>query len=151
MVSASFAGLRLGRLGVMLGVTTKLPVTDTASLGTGAWDVGGSLSASLSLGRRAFLSLDVAYWHLGDPPGLDVADPLVFGGSASWLGGGWGLSAGISGGTSTIPGFAPPVSVTASILHLRDGGGVGVLATAGLTETAPDVTVALSWRLALLD
>lgn len=151
MVAVSFAGLRAGRLGVILGATAKVPAVDTASLGTGAWDVGGSLSASLVLGWRAMVSLDVAYWHLGDPPGLELTDPVVFGGTASWMAGGWGFSAGLSGSTPTIAGFAPAVSATAGLLRLGGSAGFGVLATAGLTETAPDVTVALTWRVGLID
>ena len=151
LLSASLAGLRAGPLGVILGVSAKVPVVDTASLGTGAWDVGGSLSASLLLGAQAMLSLDAAYWHLGDPPGLELSDPFVFGGTASWLGGRWGLSAGIAASTPTIAGFAAPVSVTASVLRLGSVAGLGILATAGLTETAPDVSVALTWRFALFD
>jgi len=151
MVSASFAGLRAGRLGVILGVTAKVPVVDTASLGTGAWDVGGSLSAAVILGMGTLLSLDVAYWRLGDPPGLDLSNPVVFGGAASWLRGGWGFSAGVSGATPAIAGFPPSVSATASILRLGGAAGLGILATAGLTETAPDVSVALTWRLGLLN
>jgi hypothetical protein len=150
MVSASVGGMRAGRLGVILGLAAKIPLVDTASFGTGAWDVGGSLSASVILGGRAFVALDVGYWHLGDPPELELTDPVVVGGTASLLTAtGWGLSAGVTGSTPTIAGFAPAVSATASALKPGTRGSIGLLATVGLTETAPDLTVALTWRLGL--
>jgi len=151
MVSVTFTGPHAGRFGVLLGMTAKVPVRDTASLGTGAWDVGGSLSASVILGRRALVSADVAYWHLGDPPGLGLTDPVVFGGTASYLArSGWGLSAGVAGSTPTIAGFAAAVSATASVLRPGGRGSLGLMATVGLTETAPDLTVALTWRIGVL-
>jgi hypothetical protein len=151
MVSASLSGLRVGRLGLLLGVTAKVPIVDTANFGTGAWDVGGSLSSSVMLGYHVFVGVDLAYWYLGDPPGLDLTNPFLFGGTVSYLANsGWGLSAGISGATPTIPGFAPSVSATASVLRPGRVGSVGLLATVGLTETAPDISVALTWRVGLI-
>jgi hypothetical protein len=151
MLSASLSGLRLGRLGLILGVTAKVPIVDTADFGTGAWDVGASLSSSVLLGYHVLVGVDLAYWYLGDPPGLDVTNPFLFGGTVSYLAnGGWGLAAGLSGATPTIPGFAPSVSVTASVLRPGRVGSVGLLATIGLTETAPDVSAAITWRVGLL-
>ena len=151
MVSASLSALRVGRLGVILGMTAKVPIVDTANFGTGAWDLGGSLSSSVILGYHVLVGVDLAYWYLGDPPGLELTNPFVFGGTVSYLANsGWGFSAGVSGATPTIPGFAPSVSVTASLLRPGRAGSVGLLATVGLTETAPDVSAALTWRVGLL-
>ena len=60
MLSASLSGLRLGRLGLILGVTAKVPIVDTADFGTGAWDVGASLSSSVLLGYHVLVGVDLA-------------------------------------------------------------------------------------------
>jgi hypothetical protein len=150
-VSATLSGPRLGRLSVMLGVSAKAPVVDTASYGTGAWDVGGSLSLAAALGTRVLLGADVGYWVMGDAPGLELDNTIAFGGNLAVLtGGGLGLSAGVSGATPTIDGFTPSVSAVASVLKLAGMASFGLLATVGLTETAPDVSVALTWRVGLI-
>jgi len=150
-VSLSVFGFRGRRGGVTLGGSVKIPVTDTTDFGTGAWDVGGTLSGSAVLSRRVMLGMDVGYWIMGDPPGLELQNPLMFGGTLSVLAGrGWGTSFGISGATPTIAGFAPSVSAAAGLLRLQGTGSLGLLGTVGLTETAPDVSVALSWRVGLL-
>lgn len=150
-VSLSLFGLRGRWGGVTLGGSVKVPVTDTTSFGTGAWDVGGAVSGSAILSSRIMLGVDVGYWYMGDPPDLDLTNPVMFGGTLSILAGrGWGTSIGLSGATPTIAGFAPSVSVTAGLLRLQKTGSLGLLGTVGLTETAPDVSVALSWRVGLL-
>jgi hypothetical protein len=150
-LSVSVFGVRGGRVGLIVGGSVKVPVTDTTSFGTGAWDVGGTLSGSAILSSRIMLGLDVGYWYMGDPPDLDLTNPVMFGGTLSVLAGrGWGTSIGISGATPTIAGFAPSISATAGLLRLQGTGGLGLLGTVGLTETAPDVSVVLSWRLRLL-
>ena len=151
-VSVSFFGLQGRRAGLTLGGSVKVPVTDTTDLGTGAWDAGGNLSGSATVSSRVMLGVDLGYWYLGDPPGLDLQNPVLFGGTLSVLAGrNWGTSVGVSGATPTIVGFAPSVSVTAGVLRIGGAGGsLGVLATMGLTETAPDVSVSLTWRFGLL-
>lgn len=142
---------RLGPVGLIVGVTAKVPVTDTASAGTGAWDVGGSISLVAALGPRVLLGADAGYWFMGDAPTLVLENPVVFGGTVSVLAGGrWGLSAGVSGATATIAGYGPSVVAVVSALRLTGAGSVGISATAGLTETAPDVGVMLTWRVGLV-
>jgi len=152
LVSATVFALRGGRVGLAVTGTLKIPVVDTSSFGTGAWDVGGSVSGSVIVSSRVMLGLDGGYWHLGDPPGLDLNDPLLFGAALSLLAGrGWGLSAGVSGATPAIAGFPTSVSGTFSLLRLAGrGGSVGLLGSVGLTDTAPDVSVSVTWRLGLL-
>lgn len=152
LVSATVFGVRGRRVGLAVAGTVKIPVVDTASFGTGAWDVGGTVSGSVIVSSRVMLGLDGGYWRLGDPPGLDLKNPVLFGGTVSVLaGGGWGLSAGISGATPAIAGFPTSVSGTFSLLRLAGrGGSVGLLGSVGLTDTAPDVSVSVTWRLGLL-
>jgi hypothetical protein len=97
------------------------------------------------------LGVDGGYWHLGDPPGLELRDPVLLGGTLSVLaGGGWGLSAGVSGATPTIEGFSTTASATFGVLRFTGSGSFGVLGSIGLTDTAPDVTASVTWRLGLL-
>jgi len=150
-VGATVFGLRHGRVGLALTGTVKIPVVDTSSFGTGAWDVGGTVSGSLIISSRVMLGVDGGYWHLGDPPGLELRDPVLLGGTLSVLaGGGWGLSAGLSGATPTIEGFSTIASATFGVLRIAGSGSFGVLGSIGLTDTAPDVTASVTWRLGLL-
>lgn len=151
LMGATATAVRSARFSLTLGVHAKAPLTDTTSVGTGAWDVGASVSTSVTLGPRAFAGLDVAYWSMGDAPELPLDDTVLFGATLGvLLRGGWGVAAGLSGATPVIAGFPASVSVTASLLRAGPGGSVGALVSAGLTETAADVSVALTWRVGLL-
>lgn len=148
-VSASL--LRTSRISLMLGATAKIPVTDTASLGTGAWDVGGSLSVSYVLGGSTMLSANLGYWVMGDLPELALRNPILGSvGLAHLFLTGWGFSSGVYASQSMIEGFADPVSLGAGVMRGASLGSVGVTVSVGLTETAPDVSIAASWRFNLL-
>jgi hypothetical protein len=151
LLSATVFAIQGRRGGLSLAGTVKIPVVDTASFGTGAVDVGGTVSASLAVSSRVMIGVDGGFWHLGDPPELDLSDPALFGGTLSVLAGrGWGISAGISGATPTIEGFPTLASVTFGLLRMAGAGSLGLLGSVGLTETAPDVSGSLSWRVGLL-
>lgn len=150
VVTATVAALQRGRVGILLGAAAKIPLADTASFGTGAWDFGGTLSSSLMLGGRVLAGVDLGYWVMGDPPDLALENPLLVGATLSYLTPrGWSLSVGMSGGTPVIAGFANSLSATVGILK-PGRPGLGLLVAAGFTETAPDFSFALSWRLGLL-
>ena len=138
--------LETGRLMLSLGGTVKFPLADTATVGTGEWDIGANLSMSVLAGGRWSFGLDAAYWHLGDLDSLELKDPLV--GSVSvgaLLGDRWGAMLSLMGSTTTLTGFDPPVSVTAGLNHFAPSFTWGINLGAGLTESAPDVTVGLLW------
>jgi hypothetical protein len=150
-VGVSVSVLRMRRLSLMLGATAKIPVTDTASLGTGAWDVGGSLSLSYVLGGGTMLSANLGYWAMGDLPELPLRNPILGSvGLAHLFPTGWGLSSGVYASQSMIEGFADPVSLGAGVMRGTARGSVGVTVGVGLTETAPDFSIAASWRVNLL-
>ncbi|MEJ2237364.1 MAG: hypothetical protein P8X82_03625 [Gemmatimonadales bacterium] len=133
-----------------VGVGAKMPIADTASYGTGAWDIGGSVSLSQGLGWATLVSLDVSYWHLGDPAGLDLRDAVM--GSASvaqLLGTGWAGSVYVSGARSIVAGLEDIYYVGASLSRLAGSRALGITASLGLTETAPDFTVGINWRIGL--
>jgi hypothetical protein len=128
-------------------VAAKIPATDTTAFGTGAWDVGGTLSFTRHFGADTFVGLDVAYWRLGDLPELDFRDPVL--GTLSVgraLGPGWAGSLFVSGSTAALRGYEAPLSVGITAARLSSPGMWGVTGAIGLTETTPEVAVSLSWR-----
>lgn len=138
--------LEAGRFMVSLGGTVKFPLADTATVGTGEWDVGANLSVSVLAGRRWTFGFDAAYWHLGDLDSLELQDPLL--GTVSvgtLLGDRWGALLSLMGSTTMLTGFDPPVSVTAGLNHVAPSFTWGLNLGAGLTESAPDVMVGVLW------
>jgi hypothetical protein len=130
----------------------KAPLTDTASYGTGAWDVGGGASISVLSSSRLFASASGAFWSIGDMPDLELQD--------IWLGSlslgtirasGWSFAALLSGSSPMIAEFAAPVSVGASVSRFASGRSVGLSCTVGLTESASDVSIAFAWGVGLGD
>jgi hypothetical protein len=147
----SLAVLQNTHAAVTVSVGAKVPVTDTASFGTGEWDVGGSVAVSHRIGSSTLLGMDIGYWHLGDLPELDLRDPILGSVSVAHLSSsGWGGSVTLSGGRSVIEGFDPTYSVGFALTRITGRGAFGINASAGLTETTPDFTVGLTWRFGLL-
>jgi hypothetical protein len=150
-IGLSAALIQGSRIGLLLGFSAKVPLNDTTSFGTGAWDMGASLSLSMSLGLTTMIGITGAYWRMGDPPGLDLRNTAMLSATISHLTiSGWGLSASVLSASPVIAGFSSSVSLSAGILRMGARGSVGVNAAVGLTEMAPDFTVGLSWRLGLL-
>jgi len=101
-------------------------------------------------GANVFVGLDVAYWHLGDPPTLDFRDPVAATVSASDVfANTWGASVFVTGGSSALRGYEAPVSLGATITRLDRGRLWGLTATVGFTETVPDLSIGVSWRIGL--
>lgn len=95
-----------GRSIVTFGVGVKAPLTDTTSFGTGEWDYGANLGVSRFAGRHTMLSADLAYWHLGDLPGLDLSDPIMASLSVGYLApSGWGGSVAFNAASAVVEGF----------------------------------------------
>jgi hypothetical protein len=150
VVQAYAQVLQSGHSGIGLSASVKVPLVEAGAYGTGEWDVGGGLSLSRLVGSATMLGLDVSYWHMGDMPDLPLQDGVAgtftlgrsFG--RSWL-----ASASLSGSRSTVAGYEAPW--WASLLVSRAGarGILGLTASVGLTDTAPDVTVGVVWRVRL--
>lgn len=147
MVSARAVDGR--RAALTAGLAVKVPLTDTASFGTGEWDAGVSLGVTLHPTDRTMVGIDASYWHLGDLPTLDFRDPLLGTLSLSRVFGGWGGSVAVTAGTSALRGYQAPVSVGASVHRLASRLAWGLTATVGFTETVPDLAVGAIWRLKL--
>ncbi len=150
LVSMSIALTGTSPVSLTLGAGVKLPFTDTTSFGTGEWDYGGSASLSYRLGYTSSLGVNLGYWHLGDLPNLELNDPLMGSVSFAYLSpSGWGGLLSLSGATSAIPEFAAPAYAGATITRVSGAGTVGLHASVGLTESAPDFTLGVSWRVGL--
>ena len=146
------ASVRIGTLvrNLTLRAGAKAPVTDTAGFGTGQWDFGAGASLSYMIGRGGFLGADLGWWHVGDLPGLDLQNPVwgtVAGGAT--LAPGWAGLVSASGGTSALAGYDAPWSAGAGVSRLVGATMVGVNASVGLSQTAPDLSVTVSWRVRL--
>lgn len=128
----------------------KAPVADTATFGTGQWDMGGGVGVSQRVGARALVSLDAAYWHLGDLDALDFRDPIYGTATVAYLGSGdWGGALSLTGGTATMEGYDGAAWVGADLSRLTGAAAWVLSGSIGLTETTPDLTVGLSWRVRL--
>ncbi len=150
LASVSVAVLAGSPVSLTLGAGVKVPVTDTSSFGTGEWDYGGSASLAYHMSYTSSLGLHLGYWHLGDLPTLQLDDPVMGSLSFAYLApSGWGGLVSVSGSTSAISEFAGPVSAGATLTRVTARGTLGLYAGIGLTESAPDVTLGLLWRVGL--
>jgi hypothetical protein len=149
-VSLGLALLGRGGISLNLSAGLKIPVTDTSGYGSGQWDVGGSLSLSQILGHSTLIGFDVAYWHLGDLPELDLRDALMGSASIAFLGrSGWGGSALVSAARSVVQGFADAYTVGIAVSRVGPRATMSVNLSRGFTETTPDFSVGLSWRIGI--
>jgi hypothetical protein len=135
-------------IGVNMGV--KAPFTGVAGFGTGQWDFGASLALSHRIGFSGLVALDVGYWHLGDMPDLNLRDPVLASVSVSHLSmGGWALGLSASAATPVVEGYPNSYQIGANVNRVGRGGTLGVNVGVGLTDTTPDLTVGLNWRIGL--
>lgn len=154
LARVSFSLLRAGSRAPAVSVSGafKVPVASVESgLGTGEWDYGAGLSVSQVL-SRTLIMVDVSYWKLGDLPGLPLGDPLSYSLSIGQLfrGGRLSVSGSILGSTQILEETAPPRSIGVLVSYLASTRrSVVVGGSVGLTETAPDLSVWIGWRLAL--
>ncbi|KPJ86031.1 MAG: hypothetical protein AMS18_15885 [Gemmatimonas sp. SG8_17] len=142
--------LQQGGTSVNLGAGLKIPLTDTSGYGTGQWDVGGSVSLSQIVGRSTLIGFDVGYWHLGDLPELDLRDALMGSASIAYLGrSGWGGSALVSAARSVVEGFADAYTAGVAVSRVARRATISVNLSLGFTETTPDFSLGLSWRIGI--
>jgi hypothetical protein len=96
------------------------------------------------------VGLDLAYWWLGDLEDLELRDLISGTASLAYLSENrWGATVLVSGGTAVLDGYDAPFSVGAGVHRLAGASSWSLVSTAGLTETAPDLTVGLLWSLRL--
>jgi len=126
----------------------KAPVGDVErGFSSGEWDYAGGFSLAKSVGTT-LLFADLAYWYVGDMPGVELGNSLAYGaGVGQSLGQGkLGLLASIYGNTPIQPGLAPPVQASLGLSYVLDlRRSLMVSASAGLTDSAPDISLAFGW------
>lgn len=138
---------------VRVNGTLKPPVaTPTRGFGSGQWDGGVGLSVARLTGRMMWSGYS-AYWRIGDLPDLALRDLVVYGvavGRTLGSSGRWSTLVSVSGATSAVSGLGPSVQAGAGLSHLLPSGtSLGLLLTAGLTTSAPDAGISVSWRVPL--
>jgi len=139
-----------GSVGISMNVSVKAPLAGINGFGTGQWDFGGSASLSHRIGFSGLVALDVGYWHLGDLADLELRDPVLGSLSVTRLSmGGWALGVSASAATAVVEGYPNAYQIGASVNRVGRGGTFGVNIAVGLTETTPDLTVGLNWRIGL--
>jgi len=148
-VTVSLRAYESVRTSVSAGASVKAPVADAGDIGTGEWDAGALLEVSRHLAGPWFAAAGGSWWKLGDPEGLDLHDPVIGTLMLSRVGEGSAASLTLEAGTSTLEGFDPPVSAGALVTRDLWGGNAGLSATIGLTESAADFSVGLSWGVGL--
>lgn len=146
-------GVTVGARGttrVGASLLAKLPFADPATgVGTGRFDYGAGLSFSTAT-ARTFVFADLAHWVLGDLSDLPLRDltsaslgaGLTFGemGRVSTL-------ASVSGATAIVDNVDAPLAAGLSIgLAVREHRFVTFGASVGLSESSPDWSVSLGWR-----
>lgn len=152
-----FATLELARTArgnVSLSATTgvKAPVGSVSQgFSTGEWDYGGGLALSAGSGR-ALLLLDAMYWKLGDMPGLELRDGVSYGATVGTFVGRRRVSllASILGSSRVTDAASAPVQLGVAVGYLssaRRSVNVGIYA--GLTQSAPDISLTIGWGVPL--
>lgn len=151
MVGLALRLIDAGPVRLTAGGTVKVPLASTGTVGSGHWDLGGSLAMSALLGRRWSMGVDVSRWHLGDLDSLDIRDPWLGAFSVGTVfGDHWGALLGVTASTTTLTGFDPPVTVSIALSRLTPAMTWGISFGAGLSETAPDFLVGLSWSVPVM-
>jgi hypothetical protein len=130
-------------------VMAKAPVADIESgISTGEWDYGAGAMIALG-GGRTFVFANATYWVLGDMPDLPLRNMVSYGASVGRASGSgrWSLLGSVTGATSMIEGTDPPLSAGIGAGYLRAGGqGLSAGVSVGLSESSPDVSSYVGWR-----
>lgn len=153
MVSAALDVMRgFGQPNVRLTAGLKVPLSRPDNgFGTGEWDYGAGVSVSAAAGLT-LIFLDAQYWVLGDFPNLRLDDTgLISFGVGRPLGsvGGWAGLLSLAAATPSVDGVSAPVQVGVGLSRgLVPGRTLALSAAVGLTDSAPDLSLASSWRVA---
>lgn len=126
----------------------KAPVASD-DLGTGEWDAGVGLSAWRT-GLVTDVYAELGYWTLGDPADLELDDAVAWRAYVTrrTANGRWAFAALTRGATEVADGVGSTAEAGVWIGRFLGGPrALGLTATVGLDDAAPDWTLALSWRL----
>jgi len=146
--------LKAGKIlpSVHIAAQLKAPLADVdQGFGTGEWDYGGGVSLTKAVGGN-FVFVDVSYWVLGDLPDLELQDPVAYGVTLGrpLAGGKLAVLASFLGYTEIIEDADPPAQVGFALTYrLASGRSLSASMVFGLTESSPDFSVSLGWRIGL--
>lgn len=146
--------LRGGATRVNAQAFVKLPLADPASgIGTGEFDFGGGLTLAAA-GRDAFVFADVSHWILGDMRDLplrNLTSAAVGVGRSFGEMGRWSLMGSVNGSTAIIANVDPSVSAGIGLgLAMAERRFLNAALSVGFTESTPDWTFSVGWRVGLL-
>lgn len=148
-LSASLRVLDRLNTSVSAGASVKAPVADAGDVGTGEWDAGATLDVTRHVAGPWFAGAGMAWWKLGDPDSLDLRDPVMGSFMVTRAGDAGAASLTLAASSPTLEGFDPPVALGALASRELWGGTGALSATIGLTESAADFSVGLSWGVRL--
>lgn len=144
-------GFSASRPSLRLTADVKVPVADVdRGFGTGEWDYGAGLSVAQPLGRTLILA-DVSYWILGDMQDLELKDPVSYALAVGHpLSERVGFLVSLFGYSRIIEGTDPPAQLSLGLSYLIGANrSLAGSAAFGLTDSSPDVSLSVGWRLGL--
>jgi hypothetical protein len=119
--------------------------------GTGEWDYAAGISISKRF-SNSFIFTNIDYWVFGDPPDLKLKDAVAYSiALGQSLGTGKvGLLASVSGYSQIISGVDPPLYLGTGLnYYINTTSSINISLSFGLTESTPEFSLALGWRLKL--
>lgn len=135
---------------VRVAIAAKAPLSSAgAGIGTGRWDGAAGMLLSKT-GGRTMLYSDAYYWVVGRTPLAPIHNVLSYSlGIGRLVGDGRrGILASVSGSTPYVRGLAAPLQAGLGFTARRDdGNALSLFASAGLTRTAPALSLGLGWTL----
>jgi hypothetical protein len=135
--------------GIRLAAVVKAPFAQYEDgFGTGEWDFGAGVSLDRTHGtHRAFGALE--FWRIGDLADLALKDAAMYqaGYEKMFNSRRWSALAVLQGWSSVLEDTDPPIEFGLGVArHLSSSGRIGVSASFGLTQTAPDVSLSVDWQ-----
>jgi hypothetical protein len=151
------AGFRIysgrdGKTTLILNGHLKFPIsTPSSGYGTGAWDSGTGFSLSQSLGYTWMVFADATWWWLGDMEDLNLNNSLAYGVGVGkiFTETGWLVNASLSGFTTIVDNYDPPLTLTFGTGYKADTN-IFLNATTGfgLSESSPGFSAGFGWSVA---
>jgi hypothetical protein len=142
---------RTARTSVFVNSQVKIPFSGPSSgYGTGAWDAGAGLSASVAVFTSWMMYANLMYWHLGDMDELELNNTLAYGAGIGRFSSDrkWMTSVNITGFTKILDTYDPPLSAAIGAGYIS--GSRTILNSSlslGLTESSPDFSFGLGWAI----
>lgn len=143
---------RNGWPNVTLRALTKIPTANASrGLGTGEWDAGVFLSLA-RFANNFYLSTEMGYLWLGDPPGATYQNPVSYavGAGRTFFNSRLGLLLLYSGTSKIFAGYEAPQQIGIGV-NWRFSNRLGLFTNLarGLSETVPDLGFAFGMNTAL--